>query len=150
MQYCICCYYYNLPDSIRAGLEGGSILSALEVSRGVSTLANNAVHLNMLDERVNTTELGDLVMQVRTYGRVAMVTTTTTTMQELFGSQEGQKQLYKERRIFLFEKALIITKRRHDNTEKESYVVKEKLVVSIYNCSVSMVTSAPPSYVISV
>ena len=53
------------PGSVRAGLESGDILSALEVSRGVSTLANNAIHLNMLDERVNHVELGELVMQVR-------------------------------------------------------------------------------------
>ncbi len=53
--------------SVRAGLEEGSILSALEVSRGVSTLANNAVHLNMLDERVNRSDLGELVLQVLTH-----------------------------------------------------------------------------------
>ncbi len=133
------------PPSVRAALEGGGILSALEVSRGVSTLANNAIHLNMLNDRVSSTELGDLVMQV-TRGRVLLTKgcglisicgcgylLSHAPSQDLFGSQEGHKQLYKERRIFLFERALIHTKRRRDNSDKESYVVKEQLMVSSNN-----------------
>ena len=35
----------------------------------------------------------------------------------------------KERRVFLFERALVITKRKRDTNERESYVVRETVMV---------------------
>lgn len=60
---------YNLlladfnKNSIRAGLETGNIDVALRVTRGISTQANNAVHLSLL-EGVEERKLGKLVLQV--------------------------------------------------------------------------------------
>ena len=60
---------YNLlladfnKNSIRAGLEVGNIDVALRVTRGISTQANNAVHLSLL-EGVEESKFGKLVLQV--------------------------------------------------------------------------------------
>ena len=43
---------------------------------------------------------------------------------------ETQHRIFKERRVFLFEKALAITKRRRDTSERETYINKEIFMVS--------------------
>ncbi len=48
--------------------------------------------------------------------------------QGVFAIQGGVKQSLKERRVFLFNHALLITKRRRE-AEKESYAIKEQLLV---------------------
>ena len=59
---------------------------------------------------------------------------THTHPQDLFLIQESQRQVFKERRVFLFRKALIITKKRRESSEKETYITKEKLMVSFDDC----------------
>lgn len=53
-------------NSIRAGLEVTKIEAALRVTRGISTQANNAIHLSMM-EGVERKNYGELVLQVRPY-----------------------------------------------------------------------------------
>ena len=48
--------------SVRAGLDAGNIEAALEVTRGISSRANNTIHLSMV-EGVEP-RFGELVLQV--------------------------------------------------------------------------------------
>lgn len=44
-------------------------------------------------------------------------------------SDSQQRGIVKERRVFLFEKSLVITKRRTDGSEKGTYITKETFMV---------------------
>lgn len=96
--------------SVKSGLPAGNIDQGLEVTRNISTQANNAIHLSLVEERSRSSKFGELVLQ------------------ELFLSQESHRQVYKERRVFLFQRALLITKRRR-REESEAYAVKDQLMV---------------------
>ena len=50
------------------------------------------------------------------------------TAQDVFDIQEGQRLVFKERRVFLFQQALVITKQRRDN-EGTTYIIKEQFMV---------------------
>ena len=102
--------FFFLTFSIRAGLPAGNIDRGLEVTRNISQQANDAVHLSLM-ENPNQAKLGKLVLQ------------------DVFLSQESHRQVYKERRVFLFEKALVITKRRVKE-DSELYAIKDQLLVS--------------------
>ena len=53
--------------------------------------------------------------------------------QDVFAIQEGVKQLFKERRVFLFEHALIISKKRRDSSDRDTYAIKEELMVGYHS-----------------
>ena len=95
---------------MKSGLPAGNIDQGLEVTRNISTQANNAIHLSLIEERSRNNKFGELVLQ------------------ELFLSQESHRQVYKERRVFLFQRALLITKKRR-REESEAYAVKDQLMV---------------------
>lgn len=99
------------PSSVRASLPAGHIEEGLEVTRSISTQANNAIHLSLIEGGSRTRKFGALVLQ------------------DVFLSHESHRQVYKERRVFLFEKALIIAKRRRKE-EAEVYAIKDQLMVS--------------------
>lgn len=96
--------------SVRAGLPAGNIDNGLEVTRRISMQANNAIHLSLIEGPLRLDKFGSLILQ------------------DLFSCQESYRQTLKERRVFLFEKALLITKRRRKE-EKEIYAIKERLMV---------------------
>ncbi len=96
---------------MRAGLPAGNINQGLEVTRNISKQANNAIHLSLIDG-LNQAKLGRLVLQ------------------DLFLSQETHRQVYKERRVFLFQRALVITKRRRKE-DSEVYAIKDQLMVRV-------------------
>lgn len=96
--------------SVRSGLPAGNIEKGLEVTRNISTQANNAIHLSLIEGQSGN-KFGELVLQ------------------DLFLSQETHRQTYKERRVFLFEQALVITKKRRKE-DTEAYAVKDQLMVS--------------------
>ena len=50
-------------------------------------------------------------------------------VQDVFDIQEGQRPLFKGRRVFLFEQALVITKQRRDN--EGTYIIKEQFMVRL-------------------
>jgi len=50
--------------------------------------------------------------------------------QDVFAFQEGAKPLFKERRVFLFERALIITKKRRNGSDRDMYEIKEELMLN--------------------
>ena len=112
---CVCMYNNYIVCvcvcvSVRAGLPAGQIEKGLEVTRTISTQANNAIHLSLVEGRHRNSKLGELVLQ------------------DLFLCQETHRQVYKERRVFLFERALLITKRRRKE-EREVYAIKDQLMV---------------------
>ena len=79
------------------------------MTRGISASANAAIHLSMLEGQ-DKMDLGPLILQ------------------DTFGIQEGPKP-FKERRTFLFKKGIVITRRKRDSSERESYVIKDQLMV---------------------
>lgn len=79
------------------------------MTKQISTQANNAIHLSLIEGQIRN-KFGELVLQ------------------DLFLTQETHRQLYKERRVFLFERALLITKRRKKE-ETETYAIKDQLMV---------------------
>ena len=81
------------------------------MTRSISTQANNAIHLSLVEGINRSHKFGQLVLQ------------------DVFLSQDTHRQLYKERRVFLFERALLITKRRRKE-ESEVYTIKDQLLVS--------------------
>lgn len=97
---------------MRAGLPAGHIEEGLAVTRRISTQANNAIHLSLIEGVGKTDSLGPLLLQ------------------DLFLSQETHRQVYKERRVFLFERAMLLTKKRKKE-EREVYAVKDQLLVSV-------------------
>jgi hypothetical protein len=97
---------------VKAGLPAGEIERGLEVTRHISTQANNAIHLSMVDESSRLSKFGELALQ------------------EVFMSQRAHGQIFKERRLFLFEKGLVITKRRFkEDSRQEEYYVKDQFMV---------------------
>ena len=105
-------YCFSLPDSVRAGLPAGNIEGGLQMTRNISTQANNAIHLSLIDVPIRAEKYGKLILQ------------------DLFLTQENYRQTLKERRVFLFERALLITKRRLKE-DREVYTVKEQLMVCL-------------------
>lgn len=97
---------------MKAGLPAGEIEKGVEVIRHISTQANNAIHLSMIEDGSRLGRFGELVLQ------------------DMFLSQEGHGQIYKERRVFLFEKGLVVTKRRFkEDTRQEEYYLKDQFMV---------------------
>ena len=51
--------------SVRSGSEVGNIAAALEVTKSISTQANNTIHLSLIEGfAIKDQELGDLALQV--------------------------------------------------------------------------------------
>lgn len=51
--------------SVRSGSEVGNIVAALEVTKSISTQANNTIHLSLIEgSTIKDQELGDLILQV--------------------------------------------------------------------------------------
>ena len=51
--------------SVRSGAEVGNIAAALEVTKNISTQANNTIHLSLIEgSAIKDQELGDLALQV--------------------------------------------------------------------------------------
>ena len=78
------------------------------MTRHISTQANNAIHLSMMEDGSRPRKFGELVLQ------------------DVFLRQGSHAQAYKERRLFLFERGLVVTKRRFkEDTRQEMYYVKD-------------------------
>ena len=126
--------------SIKAGHPVPHFKTALGATYEISRQANNAVHMSMIEgipKRLH--EFGELVLQVCNtwitkihwwfYSEVRI--SNFEFLQNVFGvSEQQQRGLFKERRTFLFEKAIVITKRKSDAHDRESYITKEIFLVS--------------------
>ena len=57
--------------SVRSGSEVGNIAAALEVTKSISTQANNTIHLSLIEgSAIKDQELGDLILQVSDMNKV--------------------------------------------------------------------------------
>ena len=84
------------------------------------------------------TELHALTLAIRSYALLLKLIHCVTIFcllflpQDVFAIQEGVKQLFKERRVFLFEHALIISKKRRDSSDRDTCAIKEELLVGYH------------------